>query len=211
MTEKEVLSNWYYFCSLSKQLYNTMNYVDHRLDSTGLMVNGQCFSDEFAKLLMLASSEFEVVCKQLCVESGNKIKSNSNIITLTKNIISLFPKIGETFISTPFQIVKPLEKWNVIPIRNKYGNVKEKVVGIDWWSAYNLIKHQRVDMYEQANLYNCVYALASLCVLELYLSRVALGNNDAISSVRCDYFSFRYGLQSLVANVGIQLPDFLVP
>ena len=54
MLEEDIKVNWYYFCSLAKQLHITEQYVDHSIDSSGNIINGLAFSNEFAKLLMLS-------------------------------------------------------------------------------------------------------------------------------------------------------------
>ena len=93
----------------------------------------------------------------------------------------------------------PLDKWTV---------VSDKVEGINWWSDYNVIKHNRNSNFVSANLKNCVISMASLMVLELYLSQAVLRNLDAITSIGCCYFDCDYGLAYIVSNPGNKLPDF---
>ena len=51
MTEDDIKKNWNYFKSLAKQFHQTEEFVDHAVDSTGKLLNGKTFSNEFAKLL----------------------------------------------------------------------------------------------------------------------------------------------------------------
>lgn len=208
MLEDDIKVNWYYFCSLAKQLHNTVQFVDHSVDSNGNLINGLTFSNEFAKLLMLSSSEFEVVAKLICSELGVSLSWNANILSVTREIINAFPKIGETVIVTPYQSIKPLSDWKIVRRLNRNGNEVDIVDGISWWTDYNSIKHNRRMSFYSANLKNCIYSTASLLVLELYLSRLAIGNIDEISSIRCDYFNFSYGLSKLVVDAGNYLPDY---
>lgn len=208
MTNTDIISNWIYFRSLAKQLNDTEQFVDHAIDSSGKLVNGSVFSNEFAKLLMLSASEFEVIGKSLCTESGRTIRSNANIISITKEILSIFPHIGETSITTPYQTIQPLKNWRIGKVLNKNGSYNDTVEGIPWWKAYDKIKHNRRESFENANLQNSVDAIASLMVLELYLSKIVAGDMNKITSIGCDYFDCSYGLSYIVADGIEKLPDF---
>lgn len=208
MTEKDIKTNWYYFCSLAKQLDQTRQYVDHTLDSKGAYVNGKTFSNEFAKILMLAASEFEVVSKSLCKESGEKIAWNANIGSITAGILRNYPNIGMTQITTPYQIIQPLKNLKIIKKSNTNGKLNDKVYGIPWWGDHNSLKHSRSDRYSLATLENCIYSMASLYVIEIYLCKKVLGKTDAIRGIECDYFGDEYGYSRLVTESGNNLPDF---
>ena len=209
MTESEIKEKWYYFCSLAKQFQATEQYVSHSLDDDGKLQNENTFSSEFAKILMLAASEFEVISKALCIESGFEISKNDNIVIITKNILTKYPKIGETIIQTPYKIYKPLKDWKIVLV-DTINKASEKVEGLSWWNDYNGVKHNRSQNFTKANLKNCVDAMASLMVLELYLSQTVLNNLDAIKSIGCSYFDCDYGLSYLVVNAGHNLPDFSI-
>ena len=198
MTEANIKENWYYFRSLANQLQQTEQFVDHSVNEKKEMLNGSTFSNEFAKILMLAASEFEVIAKALCKESGLDIHDNDNIVKITKKLLEKYPNIVKTQIITPYMTFTPLEKWAV---------VSDKVEGIDWWSNYNGVKHNRNNNFTSANLNNCVTSMASLMVLELYLSQAVLGNLDSITSIGC-CFDCDYGLAYIVSNPGHKLPDF---
>ena len=208
MKESDIKHNWYYFRSLASQLAETEQFVDHSINDQGIIINGNTFSNEFAKLLMLSSSEFEVISKSLCIESGIKVAKNVNIVTISKALLNLYPLIGETAISTPYKTIKPLKDWKIIQKQTKNGKNKEKLDGLSWWTPHNLIKHDRNNNFELANLQNCVDSLASLMVLELYLSYTVLGNIDKIKDIGCKYFDCEYGLENLMVNPGRLLPDF---
>ena len=81
--------------------------------------------------------------------------------------------------------------------------------GVPWWGDHNLVKHSRSDSYSLDTLENCICSMASLCVIELYLSKVALGSVDEIGKISCEYFDHRYGIARLVGPTGKKLPDFL--
>lgn len=198
MTKDDIKKNWNYFKSLAKQFQQTEQFVDHAMDNTGNLTNGKTFSNEFAKLLLLSASEFEVIAKDLCAESGHAVYDKANIKEISETVLLLYPNIINTKISTPYQVIKPLATWSIT----------ETQFGIPWWHAYNKVKHDRTQNFEEANLNNCLEVLASLMVLELYLSQKVLGNLDLITPINCDYFDCEYGLAMLAANPGKKLPDF---
>lgn len=198
MTVDDIKKNWNYFKSLAKQFQQTEQFVDHAMDSSGKLKNGKTFSNEFAKLLLLSASEIEVNAKALCAESGHAVSDKANIKEISKTILSIYPNIIDTKISTPYQIIKPLAAWSIA----------KTDLGIPWWNAYNKVKHDRTNHFEDANLNNCMEALASLMILELYLAQEVLGNLDTITPVNCDYFDCEYGIDVLEVNPGKRLPDF---
>ena len=208
MTEDDIKNYWYYFQSLTRQLQNTEQYVDHYLGANGEIINASTFSNEFAKILMLASAEFEVVSKALCTESGVSLPWNANIIRITKEILKIYPLIGDTTISTPYQTFQPLHNWTIVNATKRSGETVSKVEGIQWWNDHNDIKHNRRLHFYLANLSNCIDSLGSLMVLEYYLSQKVIGNVDAISKIGCSYFSAHYGMAALALNIGNELPDF---
>ena len=181
MTEDDIKKNWNYFKSLAKQFQQTEQFVDHSMDSTGKLKNGKTFSNEFAKAL--------------CSESGHAVSDKANITEISKTILYLYPSIINSKINTPYQITTPLAEWSVTEPN-------------PWWKAYNKIKHDRTNNFESANLNNCLNALASLMVLELYLAQIVLRNLDSITPINCDYFDCEYGLTVLAGNPGNSLPDF---
>ena len=202
MTETDIKNNWNYFRSLAKQFQQTEQYVDHSMDSNGNIINGQTFSNEFAKLLLLSASEFEVIAKTLCRESGKTISDNANIIEISKTILMIYPNIINTEIQTPYKVLKPLSQWALDK------NNSSNIIGIPWWTDYNKIKHDRLNSFSKANLNNCVNALASLMIMELYLSQKVLGNLDIVSSLDCEYFDSEYEMCCFGGYTGDKLPDF---
>jgi hypothetical protein len=207
----DVKKYWLYFRSLANQFQKTEQYVDHSLNSDGKPINADTFSNEFAKILMLAASEFEVVAKDLCVEIGATIRSNAKITTISKEILKVFPKIGDTVIMTPYQTIRPLKDWQVVVSEKtkKDGTTQqeETVEGIPWWQSHNSVKHNRRVSFLEANLSCCMSAMASLMVLELYLCWKVDSSLGRISSLGCDYFTCEYFAAYRVTEGGNVLPD----
>ena len=207
MSNQEIMHYWYYFCSICQQLEATRQYIDHRtVEHDGQLVfeNGSAYSNAFLQILLLASSEFETVGKLLCKEIEPGYSDRSNILEISETILSHFPQIGQTCIQSDFFIFRPLEKWLIT--KNEKGN--QHVEGLKWWDGYCNIKHKRYDFFKEANLENCIFATASLLVLELYLSMVLSGNVSNLSSHACPYYYFQYGHEQYWVRCSQNLPDF---
>ena len=76
-----------------------------------------------------------------------------------------------------------------------------KVEGLDWWFAYNSIKHDEKESIKNATFENAVLALASLYIIEIYLMKELFGNMSIIYTYPTVYFKCKY----LKRNV----PNFL--
>ncbi|MER9554665.1 hypothetical protein [Mesorhizobium sp. M0323] len=148
------LSPWHYFLSLERDFERSINYVELTT------MNGQTFSNEFAKLLLLIGSEV-VVAKALC-RSLDSNSNASNIMHYRSEITSAFIGMHEIEIDLPrYQMsFRPWGAWG-----------QAEPTSPDWWKSYNAVKHDRVDNFHQANLNNTVQALAGLLALHLYVHR----------------------------------------
>lgn len=207
MNKQEIMHYWYYFCSLCAQLDYTKQYVDHKTvecNDQMVLVNGETYSNEFLKILLLAASEFETIGKLLSKEIDATFKESGNIIAITEMILSKYPRIVETVIATDFQTLIPLFNWNV----ENTPTGQKKLAGLEWWTAYTDIKHRRYDYFAKATLKHCINSLASLLVLELYLAMHVLDSVSDLSTRKCDYFHFRYGHEQYWVRCPQNLPDF---
>lgn len=143
-------THWNYFITLEKDLEQLSRYVEIAEPNFGT------YSIEIARLLFAAASEVDVVAKLLCTSiqpgsSPEKIRQYHAI--LEPNVPSLFrmsvqmPRFGTSSI--------PWDSWTA-------------TASPKWWTAYNKVKHQRHDHFDQATLGNAVNALQGLFVLLLY-------------------------------------------
>jgi hypothetical protein len=206
MEHQELMHYWYYFCSLCSQLNHTKQYVDHNtVDKNGKreLANGDTFSNEFLKILLSSASEFETVGKLLCKEIDPNNEKN-NIISISETILNQYPNIIQTTVTTDFQDLIPLSKWEV----SVDSSGQKKIVGLDWWRAYTNIKHKRYAYFQEATLKHCINALASLLVIELYLGMHVNKSVSDLSTHGCDYFYFRYGHEQFWVKCPQSLPDF---
>jgi len=144
--------HWNYLLALDADLVALSRYVEFSEQ------NFNCFSIEMARVLLAASAEVDVVCKQLC-QTVNPASSADNIDAYRPELTTAFPLIPKLKVLIPrFGLtLHPWDEWN-------------KVTGVPfWWTAYNKVKHQRHTHYERASLKNTLNAVAGLFVVVLHL------------------------------------------
>ncbi len=145
--------HWYYFLTLDSDLDNISRYVDFD------KANFKTFSIEFVRIILAAGSEIDVTSKIFCEKiAPGKLKKEPNINYYREIITNKYPQLSSMKITIPkYQIdLNPWEKWQ--------GNENPL-----WWRKYNDIKHQRHQMYQEANLENTLNAVAGLFVFAYYL------------------------------------------
>ena len=106
--EKEPLIHWNYFLALENDLENISRYIEFSED------NFKTYSIELAHLLLAASSEVDVVCKQICEILSPATKAK-NIGAYRKIILSEFPNYSEEKVYYPRygRSFIPWERWEL--------------------------------------------------------------------------------------------------
>jgi hypothetical protein len=143
--------HWNYLLAIENDLEKLSRYVE--FDER----NFACFSVEIARILLSASAEADVVCKQLCLKF-NQSSSADNIHEYRDEIKTALPNIVdfEVILSRYGLSLRPWNKW-------------KDIQGVpDWWTAYNKVKHHRETEYHRANLKNAIDSVAGLFVMTLY-------------------------------------------
>ncbi|MFV0516946.1 MAG: hypothetical protein ACK5MV_06085 [Aminipila sp.] len=185
MTREEFLNIWNYYLVLEGDLSSTSRFVEP--------TQKDVFSFEFLKIIILSCSELETTFKYICEEiSGSK--DNAGNIGQYKNVIlKNFPQITEATV----KIYRIQE--SILPFQNwKSGT-------LSWWNAYQDIKHNRGQAFQNATYWNAVYALSALYILIFYLSQITgFEFNDSESK----YLHSEYSSQFLVCRAPKKLPGF---
>jgi len=150
LKESPKLLNWNYFLGLESDLEHLSRYIEFTED------NYETYSQEMARLLLTAGSEVDVVLKGLCKKNDSRFKGD----TIDKYRVFLnpiYPKFCKLKVSLPsFGLnILPWDNWQ----NNKTPN---------WWRDYNLVKHNRDEHYNLANLRNTIASLAGLFLAVLY-------------------------------------------
>jgi len=150
--------HWNYFLALEKDLENLSRYIEFSNANLGT------YSIELTHLLLSASSEVDVIMKQLCsLISPNQPANNIN------NYKSIIQESLPTFINEEIAIdrfgltFKPFENWTGTENPN-------------WWRSYNNVKHQRNNCFQEANLQNTINAVGALLLTVVYYYKFAFSN-----------------------------------
>ncbi len=147
------LLHWNYFMALESDVAQLSRYVEFAES------NWRTYSIEAARLLLAASSEVDVLAKQLCrmVDPEAKVE---NINRYHPIITGAFPTLREAKVTLPRcgLTLTPWIHWRATsPPR--------------WWTAHNKVKHERNDHFKEGNLQNALNAMAGLFLLVLHFYR----------------------------------------
>jgi hypothetical protein len=138
--------HWDYYLALECDIEKVSRYIE--FDQS----NFETHSIELAHLLLAASSEVDVVMKELCNLLSPDSKTE-NINGYRKVIKEHLPGIIEKkVVSAKFGLtLTPWDKW------------KEGKNPI-WWQSYNKVKHERSVHFSKANLENVLNSIAGLLI-----------------------------------------------
>jgi hypothetical protein len=155
------LHYWQYFVALESDLAGTTRFVEP------VASNMTCYSIEFARVLLTAGSEVDVLCKVLCTQHG-LTPTPENINGYRGAITSRFPGFTKLEILVPrYNLSRfPWQSW-------------ESGITPNWWRAYNSVKHERQNNFPSANLANALNAVAGLFVLVSYVCQAELSGRTA--------------------------------
>jgi hypothetical protein len=145
--------HWQYFIAIESDLENTARYVEV---TPG---NFRTYSVEYARILLSAGSEVDVMSKLLC-KTLEPNASPKTIKEYRRCILSHYPKFWSFEISlTRYGLGRqPWEAWS-------RGETPK------WWKSHNRVKHKRDEYFTEANLENAIDAVAGLYCLVLAYHR----------------------------------------
>lgn len=165
-TYKTSKHHWNYYSTIESDLKNISRYIEFS------ETNMNTYSIELTRILLAASSEIDVIMKQLCALLAPKAKAKN--INDYREIIN--NKLGdftnEEIIINRYGIsYRPWESWN--------NNVSP-----GWWTSHNNVKHHRYEYFNEANLENTIKAVGALLITVIYYYKYAfsqeVGNNVSI-------------------------------
>ncbi len=140
---------WRYYLVLEEHFHKIEKYVEFTED------NYSTYSMEFISCLMEIGSEIDGVMKNICGFSATARKTINDYIS---DILEKYPDIREKEVLVRNMVILPFQGWSI----------EEPAKSLEWWQAYNNVKHGRSENYQQANLKNVIHALAALFLLEMY-------------------------------------------
>lgn len=171
MTKDELENKyWRFYLLLEKKFIKIINYVELSED------NYKTYSLEFVSLLREIGSEIDIIMKEFCESSSKK---KGNIKKYADEILKDYPNITKQgVIGNGIRII-PFECWDI----------EKAAQSLEWWKAYNSVKHERINNFNKANLKNVFYSLGALFILNNYLLKkitkeeyymIHLGENSSI-------------------------------
>ena len=148
------LLHWNYFLALESDMSQIARFIEFAER------NFSTHSIELAHLLLAASSEVDVVAKQICalVDPNSPAENINDYHQIITTRISEFSS-EEIFI--------PRHGITLVPWTN-WANESSPF----WWKSYNHVKHKRALYFEEANLKNALNALAALLVAVFYFYKL---------------------------------------
>jgi hypothetical protein len=144
--------HWNYFLAVEAELVTCARYVEFSSSNFG------CFSNEFAKLIVLAAAEVDSIWQELCAllepESGARKITDYYPILLAR-----YPLL------TQCEIAIPRYQLNFCPWQAWTESARP-----DWWcKSYNKLKHERTAHFSSATLEAALNAVgAQFLALQLY-------------------------------------------
>ena len=152
---QETANHWNYFIALEDDLAEISRYIEFSES------NYKTYSIELAHLLLAAASEVEVVLKAIC-KKVNPDNSHQSAKKLRETIQVKQSYMIREFCTIPRFGLKfePWKEWDNKSDARPF-----------WWTAYNDVKHQRGQKFENANLENVLNAMSALAIANLYLQK----------------------------------------
>ena len=150
--------HWNYFLAIEKNLENVSRYIEFNKQ------NFKTYSIELTHILLSASSEVDVIMKQLCLLLGKK---TNNIDEYRGAIMGIIPDFADEniFINRYGLVLRPWDNW-----------MKSPAINPDWWRGYNNVKHKRHKHFEDANLKNAINAVSALLITVVYYYKSVFEN-----------------------------------
>ncbi len=142
---------WDYMLSIERDFIRTLDYVE--LNER----HQEVYSNEYAKLLLLAGSEAETVLAKTATESAGR--GIAGIKECQAVLLSEYPNFPAADVHIPkySMTLWPFAAW------------AKKRTAPDWWIAYNQVKHDRLENFAVANQLNALNAVAGLLVANCFL------------------------------------------
>jgi len=146
--------HWNYFLAIETDLIKTARFIEFCED------NLQTYSIELAHILISASSEVDVILREIC-KILDEDKNANNINDYREVIQEYLPDL----INEPIFVHRyglefvPWENWNGDESPN-------------WWRSYNKVKHQRNEYFNMANLQNVLNSVGALLICMTYYYQI---------------------------------------
>ena len=143
-TFKTSKHHWHYFLAIEKDLENLSRYIEFAKENLSV------YSIELTRLLLSASSEIDVIMKELCtlLEPNKKAEHINDYREIIQRRLPVLIK-EEVSLDRFGLLFTPWDSWTGLDNPN-------------WWRSYNNVKHERNNHFSEANLQNTINAVGAL-------------------------------------------------
>lgn len=149
------------YCNEANELFRALQLLELDLKKVFEYVepckdNSKTYSQRLYELLLRACTEFEASAKAiLCANSYQK--SQDDFTIKDYRLINKATKLSEYKVSllpwSPVsKVLQPFKDW-------------KRTHELDWYSAYNSVKHNRFAEFSKASLNNVINAIAGVCII----------------------------------------------
>jgi hypothetical protein len=147
--------HWSYYLAIENQLAGISRFVEFS------EANSATYSIEFARILLSAASEVDVILRQLCKLLDNDAKADK-IGTYQAIINKCLPEMTQEIIYIDRYNIE-LKPWEIFSSLN---------LPPTWCTANNKVKHHRHTNFQDASLRNAMHAVGALHILIVYYYKV---------------------------------------
>jgi len=119
--------------------------------------NKETFSYEFGSIIRDIGSIFSSILDTLVRNTTTEYQDTYDIRNYRQFLIKEIKDIELVGV----QINSPFVYNLILP----FDNIKDTKTRLDWWDAYNNLKHSEIENYQDGCLTNVVYGMASLAIL----------------------------------------------
>jgi len=149
---------------IETRIINSLRYVELCSD------NNKTFSYEFCSIIRDIGSTFSSVLDKLVRNTSVKTKGDYDIRDYRRFLVNEVHEIDSIGVELRCLFTENM----ILP----FDNIKDDKIRIDWWDAYNNLKHAEIDNLQDGCLSNVLYGMSSLAVLYSLIShhRNAEGN-----------------------------------
>lgn len=144
MHAHKVPKHWNYFLAIEAELLSCTRYVEFSSQ------NFSCYSNEFAKLIVLAGAETDSIFAELCNHLSPASKAG-NITQYRPILLEKYPLLTRCEITIDrYQLsLNPWKDWT-------------EAYSPSWWRhSYNKLKHERSEHFHSASLEAALNAVAA--------------------------------------------------
>jgi len=180
--------HWQYYLALERDLMETTYFVEP------VQQNFETFSVAYARILLAAGSEIDVIAKLICRQINPASKADT-IDDYRNEIHARYPQLPIMRVLVP-RYALAADPWAAWSEQHTP----------EWWQHHQKVKHERHAYFQEANLKNSLQSVAGLFCLVLYYYQPALYSGQL--QPWAQFFALEQEPGHLMTEANYKLPDF---